>query len=132
YGAGVALRLWYDAPDTLSTVLQRSKRPVGDLFVAQRTRREADGKEKYLNTRFAKATGPKGSLRMVRAGPRLRFLTAEGGDFTEVQAIDVGTADVRRVQLVCTTHYTPIALEARFTRLDLRADRVAGSWVEPE
>jgi hypothetical protein len=69
---------------------------------------------------------------MARTGSRLHILAAEGGDFKEVQAIDVGTADVRRVQLVCNTHYTPIAMEARFTRLDLRADRVSGSWVEPK
>src|SRR5205085_6233414 len=88
YGAGVTLRLWYDAPEILSTVLQRSQRPAGDFFVAQRTRVGADGKEQYLNSKFAKATGPKGSLRMVRTGPRLRFLAAEGGDFAEVQSID--------------------------------------------
>jgi len=128
----VTLRVWYDTPVTLSTSLTRSKRPEGDRFGALRIRKEGDGKEQYLNNKFAQATGPKGRLRMVRIGSRLRFLAAEGGDYLEVQSIDIGTADVRRVQVFCTTMYTPIALEARFTDLDLRADRILGSWIEPE
>ena len=68
---------------------------------------------------------------MVRNGARLRFLAAEGGDYQEIQSINIGAADVRKIQVFCNTGYTPVGLEARFTDLDLRADRILGSWVEP-
>jgi hypothetical protein len=132
YGAGVSLRIWYEGPVTLSTVLTRSKRPEGERMVAQQTRKEGEVKEQYLNTRFIPATGPRGRLRMARAGSRVRFLAAEAGDYREIQALEIGSDDVHRVQLICTTHYTPIALEACFTDLDIRADRILPSWIEPE
>ncbi len=132
YGAGVTLRVWYEGPVPVSTVLTRSKRPEGERFLAQQTRPGDDGKEKYLNTRFLPATAPKGRLRMVRAGSEVRFLVAEGGDDQEIQRLNIGSTDVHKVQLVCNTQYTPVALDVCFTDLDLRADRILGSWIEPE
>jgi hypothetical protein len=49
-------------------------------------------KSQYLYTKLVPAAGPKGRLRMARTGTRLRFLATEGGNYREIQSIDIGSA----------------------------------------
>jgi hypothetical protein len=123
YGAGVVLRVLFDEPSSLSAILSRSRKPGRETFGAHRVLKGPDGKEKYFNNVEAKATAPRGTLRLARTGSQLRYLVAEEGqDSTTLESVDVGTADVQMVWLRCTTMYKPIALDVRLTNLVIDAD----------
>jgi serine/threonine protein kinase len=123
YGAGVALRVLFDSADGATAILGRGRKPHGDRFGAHTTVKQSDGKDKYLNNVDAPATGPRGKLRLVRTGSRVRFVVAEEGkDPRTLESVEVGTADVQAVQVDCFTMYKPIALDVRLRELVVDAN----------
>ncbi len=132
YGAGVVMRAFFDTPSPLSAIVSRSYKPEGQLFGGHKIVTGSDNKEQYLESRQAKATRSRGKLRLVRTGPQLQYLVAEEGqDFQIIQSVEVGKVDVRKVQVYCHTMYTPIALDVRWTELDIRADGIDGQDQPP-
>jgi hypothetical protein len=124
YGAGVVMRAWFDAPSDLSVILGRSRTPSGERFGSYKRLKGPDGKDQYLNTKHLKATGSRGKLRLLRTGPQVQFLVAEEGqDFQAIQALDIGTDDVRLLSVDCQTMYKPIALDVRLRDLVIDADQ---------
>src|SRR5262249_44048580 len=86
---------------------------------------DAAGKGKYLHNVDVPASGAGVRLRLIRAGEQVRFLVAEDGQvFKTIQTVEIGTADVTKVQGNCSTMYDPIALDARLTELAIRADQL--------
>ncbi len=129
FGAGVWIRIWFDTPSFLSAMLSRNNssyhNPHEQSFAAFKILKDPDGKEKYLDTVVEKAHGPRGKLRLERIGSRLHYLMVEEGpNFRTMQTVEIGTADVRKVQVFCSTMYTPTALDVRWTELDIRADKI--------
>jgi predicted RNA-binding Zn-ribbon protein involved in translation (DUF1610 family) len=124
WGAGVVIRVYFDAPSSPTALISRMKKPSGDSFASHRTRVGPDGKDQYLNNIDVKATGSKGRLRLVRTGPSLQYLVAEdGADFKFMQSVEIGTDDVKDVKVYCHTMYNPISLDARLIELVIDADQ---------
>jgi hypothetical protein len=124
YGAGAMLRVWFQSPSPLSVILSRSRDPAGERFGAHKIVLGPDGKEKYLNNKHKSATSSRGKLRLVRNSSMLRYLIAEEGhDWTNILSLEIGTDDVKTVQLQCYTMYSPIALDIRLTELVIDADQ---------
>jgi hypothetical protein len=133
YGVGVMMRVWFETTPSLSVLVSRTRKPVGELFSTHRVLKGPDDKEQYLNNKDRKATAASGKLRLVRTGSVLRYLVAEGGLFQEIQSLDIGTHDVVSVQMYWHTMYKPIVLDARFTELDIWADRIGdGNLAAPD
>jgi serine/threonine protein kinase/predicted RNA-binding Zn-ribbon protein involved in translation (DUF1610 family) len=127
YGSGLLIRAWFDAPSDLSVILGRSRTPSGERFGSHKVLKGPDGQEQYLNSRHLKATRSRGKLRLVRTGSQVQFLVAEEGQgFQAIQSLEIGTADVRTVQVECQTMWTPIALDVRLTELVVDAGQFPG------
>ncbi|HTU93406.1 MAG TPA: protein kinase, partial [Gemmataceae bacterium] len=127
YGAGVVMRIWFDAPSSPSAILDRHNMPDGQWFGASKSFKGPKGKEQFVNQAHVKATGARGKLGLVRIGSQLLFLAAEEGqDFKVIHSMEVGDADVWTGWIACQTIYTPIALDVRWTELDIWADRIDG------
>jgi hypothetical protein len=128
YGAGIALRAFFDAPESLCAIISRKTQPGDPLlerFAAHKRVKGPDGKEQYLNSRDLPASRPSGKLRLSRKGDEMQFLAAEGDElFRIVQILKIGEADVKQVQVDFVTMWTPIALDARLTELTIEADQV--------
>ncbi len=124
WGAGVAMRVWFHSPSPVSAMLTRYRIPKGEHFVALRVLTGDDGKEQYLDYAEQGEPSPRGKLRLVRKGADLHYFWAEEGqDWTQLQSVEIGTQDVERVQLLCTTMHTPIALDVRLTELVIDAEQ---------
>jgi serine/threonine protein kinase len=134
YGAGVVMRVWFDAPSSPTAMISRMRnpgRPPRELFAAHRTLKGPDGNDKYLDNKVMKATRSTGKLRVLRRGTELQYLVADGeGPFTILQSVAMGNNDVRQVQVLCTTMWKPIALDARLTELLIESDQLPGE-VQP-
>ncbi|HEY7423475.1 MAG TPA: DUF1583 domain-containing protein, partial [Gemmataceae bacterium] len=125
YGAGVTMRLWFDAPTFLSAILSRNQSEWGNVFAAHKIIKDSEGKEKYLDNVVKKTHQSRGKLRLARIGSRLHYLRAEEEqDFRVMHSVEIGTADVHKAQFLCTTTYTPIALDVRLTKLVIDADQL--------
>jgi hypothetical protein len=125
YGAGVLIRAWFDTASPLSAIVSRFKQRDGaETFGAHWIVQGPDGKEQWLNNASGKATQTKGKLRLVRTGPQLHYLVAEDGvNFIALLTVAIGTADVRSLEVMCHTQYTPISLDARLTQLAVAAEQ---------
>jgi hypothetical protein len=117
------LEVWFDSPSPFRVLLGRSRRRSGDSFGAHRVVQGPQGKDQYLDSRHLKPTGPKGKLRLERTGKLLHFLVAEGQNVRKIQSLEIGTPDVKTIQVHCQTMYEPIALELRLTELVVEADQ---------
>jgi hypothetical protein len=127
YGAGVGMRVWFDAPSSPLAVLGRSRVPGGERFGAHKVLTGADGKEQWVNSAHKGATSSRGRVRLVRSGSQLRYLMAEGGqNWTSLLSVEMGTEDVQTMQVHCHTMFTPIALDVRLTDLVVDADQFPG------
>src|SRR5262249_8329478 len=109
YGVGVTVRVWFDNPSSLCAILSRTRKPNGELFSAHKVLKGPDDKERYLDNKDLKATKTKGKLRLVRTGSQLQYLVEEADQgFKQLQSIEIGTDDIRLVQLFCHTMHKPI------------------------
>jgi hypothetical protein len=127
YGAGVGMRVWFDAPSSPTAVLGRSRVPTGERFGAHKVLTGADDKEQWVNSRHKDATRPRGRVRLVRSGSQLRYLIAEDGqNWTSLLSVEMGTEDVKTMQVHCHTMFTPISLDVRLTELVIDADQFPG------
>ena len=119
------MRSWFDAPGSLSALLGRSRQQHREQFGAHRLLERPDGKEQYLDNIHLVATRQKGKLRFSRTGAQLRYLVAEEDqNFRVLQSVPIGTHDVKTLRVSCQTMYRPISLDARFSELDVQADRI--------
>jgi hypothetical protein len=124
-GAGVRMRVWFDAPSSLCAHLSRSRKPTGDVFGCSKSLKGPDGAEKFSHVKSAKATRSRGKIRVVRTARQLEYLVAEEGqDFRPIQLLEIGTDNVIGVQVICTTMFKPITLDLRLTELDIQADKI--------
>jgi hypothetical protein len=124
YGSGVLMRVWFQSPSPLSVILSRFRQRTGERFGTHKIVIGPDGKEQYLSNVGKNATSSRGRLRLVRNGSMLHCLAAEEGhNWTNIQSIEIGTDDVKTVQVSCSTMYTPIALDVRLTELVIDADQ---------
>jgi serine/threonine protein kinase len=123
YGAGVMMLVGFHSPSPLNARLGRSRQLTGEQFGAHKLVTGPDGKEKYVNNAHRSATRSRGKLRLVRNGSTLHYQVAEDGDnWMRIQSVEIGTDDVKTVQLHCFTMYTPIALDVRLIELTIDAD----------
>jgi len=124
YGTGVVMRVWFDAPSTLSAIVSRVNRPAGETFGAHKIVAGPDGNDRYINNMAVKATKSRGKLRLVRTGSELQYLVAEEGQgFKVIQAVEIGTYDLKDLKVLFHTMYKPIALDTRVTELVIDADQ---------
>ena len=123
WGAGILIRAWFDTPSPLSAIVSLFMQRGGELaFGSHKIVQGPDGKEQYLNNTRTITAKRRGKLRLVRTGPHLHYLVAEDGSpFINIQAVAIGTADVRLLEVSCSTMYTPISLDARLTKLVVAA-----------
>jgi hypothetical protein len=135
YGVGVALRVLFGEPSSLTALMSRTRKPVlGEVFGTFKLIKGPDGKDKYHEALEPKATHPRGRMRLRRTGTLLHFLVAEGGaDYRELRAMEIGTEDVRLLKVYCNTDWKPVLLDMRFTDIDIRADSLQkqAAAVEP-
>jgi serine/threonine protein kinase len=132
YGAGVALRVMFGEPTSLTALIARSRKPAGDQFGTYKLLKEADGKDRYVQVLEMKATAPSGRLRLVRTGSQLQYLAADGvPGYRTLRSLEIGTEDVRLVRVYATTTDRPVLLDVRFTDLDVRADEIVRPAAEP-
>ena len=120
YGAGIALNVSFDSPNTGVVSIYRKQQ--GDVFGAHKIVTESEEKKKYVDNGSLKAGKASGKLRLVRIGSMLQYFAAEeGGEYQRFLTSDVGTADVTMVRIELSTMYDPVALEARLRSLTIES-----------
>ena len=73
-----------------------------------------------------------GKMRVVRTGSTLRYFIADGesDEFRNIREADVGTADVRAVQLVLNNEESAVDAEVVLKTLTVRADKLQGPGLD--
>jgi hypothetical protein len=136
-GAGLHMRLQLDN-DTPVVALTRlmypyAPRPAplygevgydGDTFAAFRIGTLPNGNETgFSSGTKVRAQSPRGRLRLMRTGSVLRYLVADGGLlYHEIKSEGIGNVDVVSLRLFGFSGWGPVAVDVRFTGLEIRAD----------
>ncbi len=121
-GAGVAMLLTFEKPVTGGAAISRLRKAKQEVFGASRITPGADGKDRY-KTQNVPATGMQGKLRLVRTGPTLKYLIAEGSDeFREINSAEVGTEDVTDLRAQVRTAGKAASVDARLIHWAIQAD----------
>jgi serine/threonine protein kinase len=132
YGAGVALRVVFEDPSSLTAVISRSRKQAGDQFGTYKVTTGADGNDRYAESLEMPAVAQAGRLRLVRTGSQVQYLAADGGpEFKPLRSMEIGTKDVRLVRLYATTTNRPLLFDVRFSDLDIIADQVVRANSQP-
>ncbi|HZZ78391.1 MAG TPA: DUF1583 domain-containing protein [Gemmataceae bacterium] len=128
YVVGAFLQIAVDSPNDLNIRLGRANRATGSRFHAEMVTAGTNGKTNYKGfaSPLADLKETKGRLRLVRTGEMLSCQVQEGGgEFREIATKDIGRADVVAVQAVCITSWQPVAVDIRFSRLEVRASTIS-------
>ena len=130
------MRLAFDAPSTPIVALARfrnrySPQPAplfgtvghdGETFASYNITILPDGKEKPKGV-DVRAQEPRGRLRLVRSGPELQSLVSDGeSPYRLIKSEQLGTADVEMVRFFGFSGWAPVAVDVRFTDLQISAD----------
>jgi serine/threonine protein kinase len=123
YGVGVALNIAdSDARNTFAKIMRAKVAREGNVFLSEYWTK---GARKDYQTRTKPTQSRGGQLRLVRKGPALRFLAADGmgGDFQEIYSQDqFGTDDMAHVRFVVADSGRPgNAVDARLVDLRIRS-----------
>jgi serine/threonine-protein kinase len=131
YGAGIGMRVMFGEPVSVTALLSRSRKPVGETLGAFEIVTDAEGKDRYKTSREKKATSSSGRLRLVRTGTTVQFLAADGSaEYAPLQSLIVGLTDVHLIRLYANSTDGRVVLDVRFTDLDIRADEIVRSTTE--
>jgi len=126
-GAGLAMRVEFDTPNSFQAHLVRTHTPKGEGAGANYSTTAPDGSEPFKGLAFRPMKAPRGRLRLVRTGAKLIYQIADGGDSFQVLATkEFGSADVIAVRAQGTTGWqAEFGVEVRFAGLELRADKIS-------
>ncbi len=127
YGVGVSIYAAIDPKTNDAVSLARRLLPDGkEVFMSDRLK-PVNGEVKHT-WKTGPAASPKGKLRLQRVGPLIRYLVAdgEGGAFVLLDEEDLGTADVRLIQVGGNAGGSQAGLDARLSDFTVRADDLPG------
>jgi hypothetical protein len=127
------LQVTFDSQVLATTNISRSQKSVGPVFSSNFITAGPDGRRQHKGFRNLPAQEPRGEVRMVRIGPTLSYLAAEGGGGFQLMAThDVGNDDVAAVRALCLTGWERAPLDARLISLGVRADKIQGQAPDSE
>ncbi len=93
----------------------------GETFAAYRITVLPNGHEKPQGI-DVRAREPRGRLKLARTGGQLQFLVSDGGSPDHLlKTEEVGADDIDSVQLFAFSGWAPVAVDVRFTDLQIRA-----------
>jgi hypothetical protein len=129
YGAGVSL--WVsstEAGDATATLARFVRPKEGDVYSTDHASNGPDGKRKHRDRRFPSESST-GRLRLVRSGPTLLYLVANGNDsdFRELRKEEFGSEPLKAVRVAAETGGAPVAVDVRLIDLEIRAKELSAS-----
>jgi predicted RNA-binding Zn-ribbon protein involved in translation (DUF1610 family) len=127
YGVGVSMYAAIDPKANDAVSLSRRLMPEGKaVYMADRLL-PADGRVTHHVKTFP-ATAAAGKLRLRRVGSVVHYLVADGpdADFVQVDQQELGTADLRPLQVGGDAGGSQSALDARLLDLSIRAEDLPG------
>ncbi len=133
-GAGVSLWVTMVSPTKEAATIARLVKPTGEaVFVAHRATTPVGGQRRHGGTHAA-TEATSGKLRLVRTGPTLTYLVAEGdgGAFRELYQTELGTADLDMVRFAADNGGSPTAVDVRLKGVTIRADEFGAARPVPK
>jgi hypothetical protein len=123
YGAGVGLRIVKSSGDARRATLARFQHPKSGSGYTTDVAVMENEKLKHESTSVPTETR-KGRLRLVRRGPALQFLVAEGENdsFREVRQAEFGSEELSSVELYGDTGGAQLPVSVRLISLAVTAD----------
>jgi serine/threonine-protein kinase len=104
----------------------KSARPADTIYSAAFVR-EVEGERKTTGN-WPATSARKGTFRLVRTGPILHYLVAEGDkpEFRQICQVEFGAEDLEMARLAAVTGGSPTAVDVLWKDIELRAEALPG------